>query len=145
MQFVSYENSILNPYSLDSLCSLHTIESMLWSLKITHICRITLHYFYLNRSNSHNSTAMSTSPSVITDLGRISAFNRGPLTSVFTPAATCLSTLTFIRDMYFGHQVTYPGNQGAYFDPACFPTSLSSSQTQQSNSDPWTLYYCMNC
>jgi hypothetical protein len=108
MQFVSYENSILNPYSLDSLCSLHTIESMLWSLKITHICRITLHYFYLNRSNSHNSTAMSTSPSVITDLGRISAFNRGPLTSVFTPAATCLSTLTFIRDMYFGHQVTYP-------------------------------------
>jgi hypothetical protein len=117
-------------------------------LNATRLCRITIllvvlllaqhSYFYLNRSNSHNPTTMATSSSIITDIGSVSAFNRGPLISVFTPAATCLSTLTFISDMYFGHR-------GAYFDPACFPTSLSSSQTQQSKSDTWALYYCMNC
>jgi hypothetical protein len=93
-----------------------------------------------NSSNFHNSTTMSATSSVVTDLGRISSFNRGPLSSVFTPPATCLSTLTYLTNMYFGH---YDLNN--YFDPACFPTSLNPSQTQQSKSDTWALYYCMNC
>ena len=66
--------------------------------------------------------------------------NRGPLTTTFTPPASCISTAT--QDV---------GNQGfvqlfvnhwgtEYFDSACWPQGRASSVLGRL--DAWTLYYC---
>jgi hypothetical protein len=67
----------------------------------------------------------------LTDQSSITAFNRGPVTSVFTPPASCLSTLTYFNIAYYGHI------DSAYYDPACYPTS-----TLDGGANAWSLYYC---
>ncbi|KAF8850524.1 hypothetical protein BDZ45DRAFT_751607 [Acephala macrosclerotiorum] len=63
----------------------------------------------------------------------ISLFNRGPVTSLFTPPASCLSTLTYGGGaLYFGH------NGDAYYDPACYPSPSSNLASQSSS---WNLYF----
>ncbi|KAH6684193.1 hypothetical protein B0J14DRAFT_646101 [Halenospora varia] len=53
-------------------------------------------------SNS-TSSASSISTTTISASSSIASFNRGPVTAQFTPPKSCLSTLTFGTDMYFGH------------------------------------------
>jgi hypothetical protein len=67
----------------------------------------------------------------LTDQSSIAAFNRGPVISMFTPPASCLSTLTLDGSMYFGHE------SSGYYDTACFPTS-----TLNLGPTAWDLYYC---
>ncbi|RDW56553.1 hypothetical protein BP6252_14103 [Coleophoma cylindrospora] len=67
----------------------------------------------------------------ITDLDSTSSFNRGPLTTPFLPAASCLSTLTWNPpSLYFGHWTT---NE---FNSACFPKPSGSQSTTH-----WEIYY----
>ncbi|KAH8805101.1 hypothetical protein F5884DRAFT_440466 [Xylogone sp. PMI_703] len=80
--------------------------------------------------STSKSTSTTSPDPVVTDQAVIASFNRGPVTSVFVPPASCLSTLTKIVSMYFGHE------DGDYYDPACFPSStIPESKTQ------WDLFY----
>jgi len=77
-------------------------------------------------------TSTSTTSSTITtirDQKVMSEYNNGPVIESFTPPASCLSTLTFSTDMYFGHR------RNAYFDPACYPE-------KSTNASGWDMYYC---
>jgi len=78
---------------------------------------------------SSTTTPYSTT---ITGAG-ISLFNRGPVTSLFIPPTSCLSTLTYGGDaLYFGH------NGAEYFDPACYPSPSANLASQSSS---WNLYF----
>jgi hypothetical protein len=70
----------------------------------------------------------------ITDPASISSFNRGPVTSIFNPPASCLSTLTWANAMYFGY-----GGPDNYPDTACYPSS-----TLPGGPNAWELYYCQS-
>ncbi|KAH8800410.1 hypothetical protein F5884DRAFT_758017 [Xylogone sp. PMI_703] len=78
--------------------------------------------------SSSSSTSSSPLP-LVTNQSVITRYNRGPVTAVFTPPASCLSTFTTIVSMYFGHQ-----DVTAYYDPACYPSSISAGSE-------WNLYY----
>ena len=60
--------------------------------------------------------------------------NRGPLTSIFTPPASC-ATPTSDNGLYQGHI------NGNSYDPKCYPqtTGLPPDDTA---STPFVLYYC---
>lgn len=80
------------------------------------------------------SSQMST---LITDQASISGFNRGPITTVFEPPASCLSTLTLDTRK----NVLYPihGVYG-YFDDDCFPLgTLRSGDLHRTQA--WGTYY----
>jgi hypothetical protein len=80
------------------------------------------------------AAATTTVATVLMDQQAIAGFNRGPVISIFTPPASCLSTLTLRSSMYFGHQF------GDYYDTACFPSS-----TLNLGVSAWDLYYCEYC
>ncbi|KAN0113234.1 hypothetical protein V8E51_006185 [Hyaloscypha variabilis] len=75
------------------------------------------------------------SAGTITDSAVIASYNRGPLTTIFTPPSSCLSTLTFNSGMYFGHADTY------YYDSSCYPSSYSSTYTLLADNGDWNQYY----
>ncbi|CZR69935.1 uncharacterized protein PAC_19836 [Phialocephala subalpina] len=78
------------------------------------------------------STTTATSVT-ITGSAAVSVFNRGPVTVVFTPPASCTSILTAGgSSLYFGH------DGGNYYDSACFPPG---SAIATSKIDPWGLYW----
>jgi hypothetical protein len=84
---------------------------------------------------SANSTPTSI---LITDQKTISSYNRGPITSVFAPPASCTATLTFTDGnpgaLFFGH---FAGP----FDKGCYPTGTDSAQPLQ-KTGAWNAYYC---
>ncbi|APA09131.1 hypothetical protein sscle_04g039010 [Sclerotinia sclerotiorum 1980 UF-70] len=78
------------------------------------------------------SKSSSSSIPLITDPPKISAYNRGPILTTFVPPASCLSTLTFSTDMYFGHR------DKGYVDAACFPSSTTDYGPWE---NAWGVYY----
>ncbi|KAF1948876.1 hypothetical protein CC80DRAFT_597912 [Byssothecium circinans] len=68
----------------------------------------------------------------ITDPSSIASYNRGPITSIFSPPVSCLETLTTNTQssmLYFGHY------HASYYDAACYPP-------QNKNAIPWfNMYY----
>ncbi|KAM3067644.1 hypothetical protein ACMFMG_000042 [Clarireedia jacksonii] len=83
-------------------------------------------------SSSRSSSSSTTSITPITDQNVISAFNRGPLLTTYTPPTSCVSTYTFGTVMYFGHNVE------SYIDPACYPSSTTEYGNGQA---AWYVYY----
>ncbi|KUJ21984.1 uncharacterized protein LY89DRAFT_778329 [Mollisia scopiformis] len=73
----------------------------------------------------------TTTTTTITDPAAIAAFNRGPVTTTFTPPNSCLSILTLNSNMYFGY-----GGPSYYFDHDCYPSSTANAV-----SSGWSLYY----
>jgi hypothetical protein len=71
----------------------------------------------------------------VTDQASISLFNRGPITSVFNPPASCVSTGTWGggASLYFGHWV------GFYYDSACYPSSTTDRVDAA-----WGQYFCQS-
>ncbi|KAF2818343.1 hypothetical protein CC86DRAFT_256339, partial [Ophiobolus disseminans] len=75
---------------------------------------------------------------LITDANKISSFNRGPITSVFAPPASCTATLSFTSSgsggaLFFIHY-------GTLFDRACYPTGTPSAFPLASDG-AWNAYY----
>ncbi|TVY68716.1 hypothetical protein LSUE1_G007906 [Lachnellula suecica] len=68
---------------------------------------------------------------IISDQPIISAFNRGPVTSIFTPPASCQSVYTAgAAGLYFDHFAD------GYIDTACYPSTTSSSGVAN-----WDTYF----
>ncbi|KAH8683283.1 hypothetical protein BGZ60DRAFT_216181 [Tricladium varicosporioides] len=80
--------------------------------------------------SSSTSSASSISTTTISASSSIASFNRGPVTAQFTLPKSCLSTLTFGTDMYFGHRSI------GYADGACYPAS-----TTDRGLAGWDIYY----
>jgi len=87
------------------------------------------------------STSTSTTTTVA-DPSAISRYNRGPLTTVFAPPTSCLSTLTLpsgtIINLFFGHYAY------SYIDESCYPLGTLSLQNLVLPTS-WDVYYCKNC
>lgn len=88
-----------------------------------------------------SSAIMST---LITDQNVISSYNRGPITSLFTPPASCTATQsvapqdgTGTAELFFGHFATF-------VDSACFPTPTPGAAIQKGGKS-WDAYYCKCC
>ena len=106
--------------------SISILEVYSMCIKLLATCGFTCS----TKSSSFNMSTTITDPAVI------SSYNRGPLTTTFTPPSTCLSTMTYFGgSMYFGHA----GN--LFYDSACYPSSISSSVTGHTNGN-WNQYYC---
>lgn len=73
----------------------------------------------------------------ISDPRSIKAWNRGPITKLSTPPASCTATLTTQQPgqgskLFFGHY------NDAYLDTACYPMG-----TLQPTELFWDKYYCV--
>jgi hypothetical protein len=93
--------------------------------------------------NHSTEAAMTTTVTPVTETRSnfIKDLNRGPITSVFTPAPSCTETLRLVTQdstswLYFGHAYN------PYFQPGCMPTGTRAESVL---SDParWDSYYCM--
>ncbi|KAH8599987.1 hypothetical protein B0O99DRAFT_611517 [Bisporella sp. PMI_857] len=84
----------------------------------------------MTSESTSTSTSSSRSTVTFTDASVISDYNRGAVYTTFTPPASCLSTLTYSSNMYFGHR----GN--GYFDSACYPETRNVNA-----SGGWNFYY----
>lgn len=81
------------------------------------------------------ATTSTASFYAVTDQSLIASYNRGPITSLFVPPASCTATLTFaFNTLYFGHMA-------GYFDKDCYPTGFGGSQAPIYGS-AWDAYYC---
>ena len=81
----------------------------------------------------------STSAILVTNPSFLASFNRGPITAVFSPPASCQEILTLSqgnrRDLYWGHL-----GRSFYYDPACYPVPTVPAQDLVNG--PWDTYYC---
>jgi hypothetical protein len=85
----------------------------------------------MSQSSAPITATTPTVTPLVSDASSIAFYNFGPATAIYTPPTSCLSTLTYKSDMYFGHRTT------GYFDPSCYPSS-----TTDRGLTGWDLYYC---
>ncbi|KAF2645949.1 hypothetical protein P280DRAFT_465689 [Massarina eburnea CBS 473.64] len=71
----------------------------------------------------------------ITDESILSIYNRGPITTAFSPPASCLDTMTMYGrgTLYFGHFY------GPFIDTACYPAGANTQKLTDATS--WDTYY----
>lgn len=89
-------------------------------------------------SGNGDTTEINPAKTLLSDPHVFTKFNRGPITTLFSPPATCTNVLTAMQssdNKFFGHQFD------PYFDPACYPTG--ALRAEQLISIPWDYYYCM--
>ncbi len=76
------------------------------------------------------------------DAAALTSYNRGPLTTIFTPPATCLNVITYSSDLGTQSAVTGSaisnlilGHYRSVGDAACYPPSVGTSTTE------WGVYF----
>ena len=86
---------------------------------------------------SVQNTTMTATPTAtfITDQNVIKEFNRGSITTVFTPPPSCTETITSATGALF------VGHYRLDFDQECYPRASNPSEAPAPSSG-WDAYYC---